>query len=205
MEHKYIEQMEEIKCRIASIEILVEVSIARLYLPVVTESIYLQFRKILELIAMASLVVNKEAMEEFGNSMQKLSGEWNGCKILKQVESINPEFYPVPIEEKLSEDPRVKAELENKTSGFLTKDMFSELYDKKCGLILHADNPLKKQTNCEELWDESPVWKMRIMELLNTHQINLVGHEGFYLVHMQEENHKSVHMYQFEKIETLGS
>ena len=205
MEHKYIEQMEEIKRRLETIEKLVDISIARLYLPVVTESVYLQFRKILELIAMASLVVNKEAIEEFGKGMQKLSGEWNGYKILKRVEAINPKFYPVPVVEKPSNDPRVKVKLENKTIGFLSKDMFSELYNKKCRRILHAENPLKEQTNYTELWDEGPLWKMRIMELLDTHQINLVGHEGFHLVHMQEENDNLVHMYQFEKVEMLGS
>ena len=205
MEHKYIEQMEEIKRRIEAIEKIVEVSIGRLYLPVVTESVYLQFRKILELIAMASLVVNKEAMEEFGTSMQKLRGEWNGYRILKQVEAINPNYYPVPIVEKPSDDPCIKVKLESKTNDYLTKDMFSELYNIKCGRILHADNPLKEHTNYSELWDEGPLWKMRIMGLLNTHQISLVGHEGFHLVHMQEENDKLVHMYQFENVETVGS
>ena len=205
MEHKYIEQMEEIKRRIEAVEKIVEVSIGRLYLPVVTESVYLQFRKILELIAMASLVVNEEAMEEFGTSMQKLRGEWNGYRILKQVEAINPNFYPVPIVEKPSDDPRIKVKLENNANDYLTKDMFSELYNERCGRILHADNPLNEQTNYSELWDEGPLWKMRIMELLNTHQINLVGHEGFHLVHMQEEHDKSVHMYQFEIVETLES
>ena len=70
MQQKYIEQMEEIRRRIESIEIMTEVENTRLYLPVVTENVYLQIRKILELIAMASLVANKEVMEEFSRSLQ---------------------------------------------------------------------------------------------------------------------------------------
>lgn len=100
MERKYIAQMDEIKRRVESIEKIVEVSAGQLFLPVVTESIYLQFRKILELIAMSSLVANREAMEEMGRSLGKLGSRWNGHEILRLVEAINPDFYPAPIIEK---------------------------------------------------------------------------------------------------------
>jgi len=47
MQLKYIEQMEEIKRRIESFEIITEVENTRLYLPVVIENVYLQTRKLL--------------------------------------------------------------------------------------------------------------------------------------------------------------
>ena len=200
MQQKYIEQMEEIRRRIESIEIMTEVENTRLYLPVVTENVYLQIRKILELIAMASLVANKEVMEEFSRSLQGLGHQWNGYKILKQVEKINPDFYPVPIIEKPHNNPHVKSNLDEMTTGFLTRDMFSELYNRRCAPLLHADNPYGRKKDYKKLWDEGAIWKRRIMKLLNTHMIKLVGHEGFYLVHMQGVADGKVHMYQFEPI-----
>ena len=148
MQQKYIEQMEEIKRRKESIEIITEVENTRLYRPVVTENVYLQIRKILELIVMASLVAKKEVMEEFSRSLQGLGRQWNGYKILKQVEKINPDFYPVPIIENPHNNPHVKSNLEEMTTGFLTRDMFSELYNRRCAPLLHADNPygIKKTT-----------------------------------------------------------
>lgn len=200
MEQKYIVQMEEIKRRIESIEKIVEVSKGQLYLPVVTESVYLQFRKILELIAMSSLVANREAMEKMGRSLRRLGSRWNGHEILRLVEEINPDFYPTPIAENESQDPRVKKELTNKATGFLTRGHFSELYNRCCGSVLHADNPFGNQTNYEVLWRKWPVWMKRIMELLNSHTIRLVGQDGFHLVHMQGEQDGQVHMYKFERV-----
>lgn len=92
MEQKYIAQMEEIKRRVESIEKMVEVSTGQLYLPVVTESVYLQFRKTLEHIAMSSLVANRTAMENVGRSLRQLGSRWNGHEILRVVEAINPDF-----------------------------------------------------------------------------------------------------------------
>ena len=200
MEQKYMEQMEEIKRRMESIERIVEISTGQLYLPVVTESVYLQFRKILELIAMSSLVANKEAVEKMGRSLRKIGGRWNGHEILKLVEAINPDFYPAPIIEIESKDPGVRKELQVKTTGFLTRDLFTELYNRWCGHALHADNPFGKQTNYTKLWEEGPVWKRQIMELLNSHQIRLVGQDGFHLVHMQGKLDGQVHMYEFGKV-----
>ena len=200
MKQKYIWQMEEIKRRIESIATIADISTGQLYLPVMTESVYLQFRKILELIAMASLVANRDAMEEMGRSLRMFGGWWNGHDILRLVETINPDFYPTPIIESDSTDPRVKKELRDKTTEYLTRDLFSELYNRWCGAVLHADNPFGKQTNYAELWAGGPVWKRRIMELLNSHQIRLVGHDGFHIVHMQSEHDERVHMYEFERV-----
>ena len=63
---------------------------------------------------------------------------------------------------------------------------------------IYRTNGRKK--DYKKLWDEGAIWKRRIMKLLNTHMIKLVGHEGFYLVHMQGVADGKVHMYQFESI-----
>ena len=194
----YLRQMEEIKRRIDAIEKLANTAISQNYLAVVTESIYLQFRKILELIAMASLVANEEAMKEAERSFRKLRGEWNAHKILKIVESVNPDFYPVPIEKQPYYDhPLVKSQIVEKTKGFLTRDMFSTLYNQKCGPLLHAENPFGNRTNYRDLWDEGSDWKRKIMDLLNSHKIKLVGYEGFYVINMVDATSGKAAYYRF--------
>ncbi len=199
MQHEYIDQMSEIKQRIDSIKRISEISQGQLGFDVVTECIYLQFRKILELIAMSSLVANRQAMEEMNQSMKKLGKQWNGDAILKFVERINPDFYPAPMIEIPSQTPPAKMELVDKTNGFLSREEFSRLYN-LCGNLMHADNPLGRKTNYKALFKESSAWRRRIIELLNCHQIKLVGEDGFYLLHMHEKHDGNVHMYTFERM-----
>lgn len=193
MQRSYAAQMEEINRRTASIKKLSEIAAGHLPVAIVTECVYLQFRKILELIAMSSLVANSQAIEEMNRSRKKLSNQWNGDAILKLVEGINPDFYPIPIIEGPSRHPGAKAQLTDKSEGFLTRSEFSRLYN-LCGGLMHADNPLGRTTNYQELWEEGPAWEGRILELLNCHKIRLVGQDGFYLVHMRDGR---VHMYEF--------
>ncbi len=192
----YITQMEEIKRRMAAIK-----KISEIFSPneIATECIYLQFRKVLELIAMSSLVANSQAMELMNNSRRKLGKQWNGDTILKRVEEINPDFYPVPIIEAPSEHPDVKVQLIEKPGGFLGRDEFAQFYN-RCGKLMHADNPLGEKADYQALWKEGPTWESKIMELLACHKIRLVGQEGFYLVHMHEERDGKAHMYEFGRL-----
>jgi len=199
MENEYLDQMEEIKQRVAAIKKLSEISRGQLGLNVITECIYLQFRKILELIAMSSLVANKQALQEMERSIKKLGKKWNGEEILKIVERINPDFYPVPVIETPSQEPMFKMNLVDKTDGFLSREDFSRLYN-LCGDILHADNPLGKKTDYKALLIEGPRWEGKILELLGPHKITLVGQDGFYLVHMKEKRDGRVHMYEFGQV-----
>lgn len=88
---EHVAQMEEIKRRTASIKKLAEIAHGQLPVAIVTECVYLQFRKILELIAMSLLVANRRAMEKINRSRKKLSNRWNGDGILKLVEGTNPD------------------------------------------------------------------------------------------------------------------
>ena len=199
MEQKYVAQMDEINRRVASIKTIAEISVGHLPMAVVTECIYLQFRKVLELIAMSSLVANSPAMEQMNRSRRKLGNKWNGETILKLVEGINPDFYPIPIIERQPRHSAAKAELVEKTESFLTRNDFSRLYN-LCGGLMHADNPLGGKTDYKNYWDEGPGWESRILELLGCHKIRLVGQDGFYLVHMREQRDGKPHVYKFERL-----
>ena len=196
MQTKYAAQMDEINRRLASIKTISEISVGKLHLPIVTECIYLQFRKILELIAMSSLVANNQAMQKMNRSRKKMGNQWNGDTILKQVENINPDFYPVPIAERKLRNSIAKTELVTKEESFLTRRDFSRLYN-LCGSLMHADNPLGGTTDYAKLWNEGPEWESKIIELLGCHKIRLVGQDGFYLVHLREQRDGMAHLYEF--------
>ena len=59
-------------------------------LPTTVESIYLQFRHVLELIATASLSVNQVANDELRKEGRK---KWHAGHILDAVETVNPGYY----------------------------------------------------------------------------------------------------------------
>ncbi len=188
---KYCDQMEEIKLRISAVDFLIGGSTVALYQRITIESVYLQFRKILELIAMASLVANKESMERIHNGIEKF---WNADLILKDLGKINPDFYPKPVFEKPHADSRVKHELVEGQSDYLTREEFVRLY-KICGKVMHADNPLGRKANYSTLQSQMPSWKQKLVNLLSNHTTRLVGNLNMYVIHMQEDRDEKVHGY----------
>src|SRR5437867_6772721 len=52
----------------------------------------LQFRKVLELIALASIAPNKE---KYAEQRKKFHEDWNPRLIFRDLERINPDFYPI--------------------------------------------------------------------------------------------------------------
>lgn len=172
-----------------------------LYEPTTLESISLQVRKILELIAMASLVANKTEYEKIYSNF---ANAWNAEYLLKDLGRVNPDFYPKPVMETPSDDPKVKNHLVDLDNDYLTKNEFIKVY-KKCGAIMHASNPLGRKIGYEYYKKSIPEWRQKIINLLNNHQIRLLGHDGFYLIHMKEERDDKVHFYEFEFAEKAGS
>ena len=198
MHSKYASQMDEIKLRANVISFMENGEGHALYLPTTVESIYLQLRKILELISMASLVANKEALEKV-RPREKFGHAWHAEKLLKKIERINPDFYPHPIIETPSPTPKAKAEWKDRKGGFLSRSEFVHLYG-LCGGLLHARNPFGKKIDYKDLKSAIPIWSMKIRNLLNCHTIRLVNDENLYLVHMKEERDDKVHTYTFQRI-----
>jgi len=167
--------MEEIKHRTNVIDFFLSGKGHALYEPTTLESVGLQIRKILELIAMASLVANKKEYEKVYTNFAKA---WNAEYLLKDLGRINPDFYPKPVIEKTSDDPAVKNELVDREQDYLTKSEFVKIY-KKCGAILHASNPAGRKIGYEFYKKNLPEWKLKIVNLLHNHQIRQLNHAGF--------------------------
>ena len=177
---KYIALMAEIKRRTSVIDAFAKGPIHALYRATTIESVYLQFRKILELIALGSLVANKEA---FSKVYEEFSKYWNAEYLVKDIERVNPSFYPKPIIQRPSTRPAVKMEWADRNQDYLTKDDLVKLY-KKCGGIMHSGNPYGSQIDYGYYEAGIGEWRSKIVNLLNAHLVRLVNDENVYLIQM---------------------
>jgi hypothetical protein len=185
--------MEEVKLRTNVLNAFIEGTATAVYKATSIESTYLQLRKILELVAFGSLVANRDALSRIYNEFSKL---WNARQLLKDIERVNPGFYPEPIVERVDPEPGVRAEWQKKEDGFLTRSDFVELY-RQCGAILHSENPYRQKISYEAYERDAPVWRDKIIGLLNCHLIHLINDDNVYLVHMHEEQDGRVHYHTF--------
>jgi hypothetical protein len=177
---KYCGLMAEIKRRIAVIDAFTDGIAHAVYKATTIESIYLQFRKILESIALGSLVANKAV---FSALYQDFAKYWNAELLVKDIERVNPRFYPRPIAQKPSERSGIKMDWEARGDDFLTTGDLIKLY-KKCGAIMHSGNPYGSQIDFAYYEKNIPYWRERIVNLLNSHLITLVNDPNVYLIQM---------------------
>jgi hypothetical protein len=188
--------MEEVKRRIAVVQSFLAGQSKTIYQATTIESMCLQIRKILELIALGSLIANKSVFVEQNAKFEKF---WNAKLILQDIERINAKFYPRPIKEVPSITPGVVNDLVELKSGYLTQEKFLKVYE-KCGKIMHADNPFGSKTIFEYYEKEVLTWLKEIMSLLNTHTIRLFNDKNMYLIHMKEDRDDRVHGYTFAPV-----
>lgn len=142
------------------------------YLTTDVELICLQFRKIIELIALGSLVANKEI---YSKERERFKEDWNARLIFQDLERMNSKFYPAPVKptEKINEITKRKyLHFGPVTTGYMTMKDALKIYE-RCGGVLHADNPYKGDKNIKEIKNMFPTWATRLVNLLNHHTIIL--------------------------------
>ena len=196
----YIAVMEEIKHRTKVVLALHDQRISVMYRATHVESMVLQVRMITELVALASLAANKSIFEQ---NRTKFEDYWHPKKILRDIEKLNPNFYPRPIVEVPLRNSRAKNELVSMKTGFMKREALIQVH-RECGKRLHAQNPFGEAVEYDYYERMVPEWMEGIKNLLNCHQIKLLNGNRFYLVHMQEERDNHVHMYTFEGMENVG-
>jgi hypothetical protein len=191
----YAHLMEEIKDRIEAIQYLASSKgYLRSHNAVTIESVCLQLRKVLELIAFSSLIANKEAYEK---AHADFATHWNPRFLIRNLESINPHFYPEAVVQTMSQNEGIKAHIQPIEDGFLTKKEFLHVFE-KCGGMLHALNPYGSRTGYHYFEKSIPVWAQKIVNLLNVHAIKTIGRSSYWLVHMKGSDGK-VYVYELEE------
>ena len=167
------------------------------YLITEVEFLCLQFRKILEKIALASMVANEDIYKQ---QYEKFAQHYHAGRILNDLEKINPKFYPVPNKQvKVQSNGEIRFDLQPITEGFLTKDEFVKIYE-KCGGMLHSENPYANKKGFDKVKAEFPEWLEKIIKLLNHHCIELVDGKTMIIGLMQSNENSLPQTTLFEKI-----
>ncbi len=135
----YVAVMQEIKRRTTLVYALLDRQVTVMYEVTHIETMVLQVRMITELIALASLAANRAIFE---NQQRKFEKHWDPVQILKDVERLNPNFYPRPVIELPATQPGVKSDMVDRTDGYLTRAELIEVHG-RCGNVLHARNPYR--------------------------------------------------------------
>ena len=193
---KYAATMKEIKLRTEVITLYLAGKRDALYAPTTIETIGLQFRKIFELIAFSSLAANRDL---YSGAYADFAKHWEAAKLVKNLRKINPLFYPKPVVEVPTDQPGARHGLKDRDQDYLTEGDLVTAHG-RCGSLMHAANPFGQPIDYEFFQGNFPVWMTKTINLLNNHQVHLVGDTGFYLFHMKEEGHEEVKWYRFERV-----
>jgi hypothetical protein len=157
---KYQAALTEIRERLLAAEIL-----SKHESVVFIESTALQVRKILELIAYLSLLVNEEKLSH------KEKNDWHADRIINYLISKTTIFYPLPcriIAPQSQEEEPVLIPLSTKLA--LSQADFNSAYS-NCGKILHAQHPFKDEIDFRRFSDGNKEALRKIKNLLHSHVI----------------------------------
>jgi len=190
--------MKEVRLRISLVQSILARSVTVGHVNFDTELVFVQLRKTLEQVAMASLAANRR---KYSAVFTNFASHWNAQRMLKALEEVNPNFYPVPVTaDLLSTDEKGHGHwhVEYLAGGFLSKDEFVSLYN-ICGRILHARNPFDPQDPVIQLGYSVEQWVSRIQKLLAMHIVHLVDSDNFVVTIPNEGN---VHASTFRPVDS---
>ena len=177
----YANIMEEIKIRIAAIDLGTGGKLPLLAPVFVTEFSFLQLRMICELIALGCLVAH-------GNLKQskKLKKEWAADKIIEEMEKLHLDFFPRPVRyTQIKEGFRFDL-----VPGRLTKEGLIELYH-ECGNHLHRGNVkklLKAKMPVQVHFPEITARAQKLHDLLAQHVVSTIGNEKHFICVLRNAN-----------------
>jgi hypothetical protein len=191
----YAKCMEEIKRRQLAVDDILQSRRTTTFRYTNTEFVALQFRKIFELVILASIASHRHF---FVGLVRKLAKEWQISKIVVIVQKKNPNFYPKPIDRIANSAPDIKDEWLDVTSGYLTLDELVEAHG-RIGSLMHANNPFREEPLLNEIEEMFPIWREKLIRLLNNHTIRFPGDESILYVGMQSAETGAVHLNLFAK------
>ena len=172
---KYTSEMEVIKLR--TTQIFTALSKFE-YLEPAVEYKALQLRKIIEQIILASLITNAD---EYKAQYNRLEKEWNAKNIIRDLERLNPDFFPRPVMN------RTDYIIEDKQPVISSQQMVDAY--KKMGKYLHSKNPFDTaRWDYREVSDFIDDFTRRIIYTLNNHNVTLLGGDVFLNVVMEAED-----------------
>lgn len=182
--------MEEIKRRQIALDGILQGRRTTSFPHTNIEFVALQFRKMFELIILASIASHQHLFEGL---VRKLSKEWQLAKIIAIVRKKNPNFYPKPIDRVESGKLGVKDEWKDVTTGYLTLDELIDAHG-RIGALMHAHSPFRGEPLLREIEKMFPVWRAKLIRLLNNHLIRFPDEATILYVGMQSIETDAVHL-----------
>lgn len=184
----YLKNMSLIKMRMRALSDVIRLKRTTTYEITNIEFCILQVRKILELIALSSLVSDADLYRE---KMDKIEKKWNARLIIRDIERIHPDFFPHPITIESHRDEGEPDEFLELNEPYLTKDKLIEIYQ-LCGKYLHQASPFADEMQVNRSYwkvkSELVEWSRLITRLLSTHVIHLYNEDYMWYVVMNEED-----------------
>ena len=190
---QYCNLMEQTKADLTgAIEIMESTSIT---LETRIKTVAVQSRRILENIAYAALVSNKD---DGGKTEEELQDLRYPKDIFRDLGKVHPNFFPTPVEIRgQSKDKPFVV----KTKGVLNREKLVQMYGELSSLA-HSTNPLNKPVDLGYFEEKLPVWLEEIVNTLDIHQVMLLHHpDQFYIVKMRGDRDRSVQCTPFTKDE----
>ena len=139
----------------------------------------LQIRKMLELMALGSLVMHKIYFNKAASIFAKA---WNAKYIIRDIKRMNPCYFPRAISPEVDgPDNAIQDIFEN----VLHEDLFIKIYD-KCGKVLHTPNPLGSKTDYQYYYDNLVKWADLIFNTLRNHLITFIEYESAFIIQFNE-------------------
>ena len=191
---QYCDMMEQAKKDLTGAAQIMESTSINLETRIETAAV--QTRKILEDIAYATLVSNKDAGAK---TQEELQGLRYPKDIFRDLGKVHPNFFPTPVEIR---DPAKGKPFVVKTKNVLTKEKLLQVY-RELNPMAHSTNPMTEPVDLQYFQEKIPVWLEEIANTLDTHQVMLPHHpDRFYVVNMRGDRDGSVQCTPFSKDET---
>jgi hypothetical protein len=191
----YTKCMEEIKRRQVAIDEILDGKKTTSFKYTNVEFVALQFRKIFELVILATLASHQHLFEGL---VRKLAKEWQVTKVIAIVRKKNPAFYPEPVYRVPSVTPGVNDEWKPVVSDFLKLEELVDAHG-RIGGLMHANNPYHEERLLNQIEDQFPIWREKLIHLLNNHLVKFPDDETVLYVGMQSVETGAVHTALFKK------
>ena len=147
------------------------------------EGICLQLRMTIEDIAVACVVANAEELPDLARSLR---GEYRPSLILKGLEAMNPNCFPVPMVENLQGSYGNFRDTHERPAGdWLTREDTVKEYG-KLNDFLHRNLKAytREPTDIGSLYEECCLLEFKVSNLLSHHQITVLDENIMYRVMM---------------------
>ena len=169
---KYTYCLIEIRKRIEVVLGIVEHKYTTGILIIDIELVSIQFRKIIELMALGSLVAN---IDEYSKIRERSKEDWNARLIMQDLERINPQYFPKMCKMKQTEMLNGKKvfDFQNVEKGRIKKDQAIAIYE-KCSALLHANNPFNNEKDYKSYYSLFEKWIHQIMDHMRFHLIFII-------------------------------